>query len=265
MTARKRHLVPAGLRPGPSDEELERRFIVRQFVIGGIVTLFFAVYLPLYFIREPVRIGSKEKKFARDAVERGRLQWEPLGDPANLRALGCATCHGAEGEGGVRTFKGHTYAEPPITYIVARYKAAGRNDEDIRQLIRDAIERGRAGTPMPTWGLQYGGPLHSQQVDDLMAFIYSIQEEAPEVTTIDGKAIFQQNCAVCHGANAEGGIGPNLTVAFARLTEAEVAQTIVTGRLNTNRPSMPSWAFLGDDAVKALVQFLKSIQRVPVQ
>lgn len=262
---RKQSMVPPGLRPGPSDEELERRFFIRQLAIGGILTLFMAVFLPAYFLREPVRIHERLVEFSKESVLRGADEYAPTGDPNNLRAVGCATCHGLKGEGGVRQFQGHTYAEPPLQYIVARYLAAGRNEEEIKVLIRDAIERGRPGTPMPTWGLQFGGPLNAEQIDDLLAFIYSIQKVPAQSTSKNGKAIFQENCAICHGTDASGGIGPNLTVEFQRLTEDQVRQTIMEGRLNINRPSMPSWAFLGHDAVEALVNFLKSIQRVPVK
>lgn len=265
MRRRKASLIPSALRPGPSDEELERRFFVRMLAAGAALTIFFAIYLPAYLLREPYRLDQRTVGFAKQSVDRGRQMWEPPTDPANLRAVGCATCHGAEGEGGVRQFQGHTYAEPPLKYIVARYKAAGKNDLEIKQLIVDAIERGRPGTPMPTWGLLFGGPLNSEQVEDVVNFIYSIQEAAPATTLTDGAKLFDANCAVCHGADATGGVGPNLTVEFQRNTEEEVESIIRAGRLNVNRPSMPSWAYLGDDAVKALVQFLKSIQRVPVR
>ncbi len=265
MRRRTLSMVPPALRPGPSDEELERRFFIRMLAVGGLITTFFAIYLPAYFLREPIRLNQRARGFTDQAIERGRQMWEPAGDPGNLRAVGCATCHGAEGEGGVRQFQGHTFAEPPLKYIVARYKAAGKNDEEIKLIIRDAVERGRPGTPMPTWGLLFGGPLNAEQVDDVIAYVYYIQEPAPKATTTDGAALFQANCAVCHGEDATGGVGPNLTVEFQRNTEEMVGEIIRGGRINYNRPSMPSWAFLGDDAVDALVQFLKSIQRVPVR
>lgn len=265
MGRQKRSLVPIGLRPGPTDEELERRSIPRNLLAAAIIFLFFAVALPLYFVLEPGRLKDMETFFRTQAVTQGALYYAPTGDPENLTAVGCANCHGAAGEGGVRTYKGHSYAEPPLKYIVDRYKEAGRNEEEIKLLIRDAIERGRPGTPMPTWGLQYGGPLNIQQVDFLVAYIYSIQEPFPAERLTDGAGIFAKNCAICHGDRGEGGTGPNLQVAFQRLTADQVRQTIMEGRLNTNRPSMPAWAALGDQAVNALVEFLKSIQRVPVR
>jgi cbb3-type cytochrome c oxidase subunit III len=260
---RKSDVAPA-LRSGPSDEELERRVLERYLALGAVATIFMAVFLPLYWLREPTRIDIKAEKFREESVKRGKIVYEAPVPGAPHFSANCARCHGLNGEGTVQPFQEtKTYAEPPLRYIVARYKAAGRNDEDIRQLIRDAIERGRPGTLMPTWGLQFGGPLNAQQVEDLISFIYSIQEAPSPVTTADGRQLFEQNCAVCHGANARGGVGPDLTVAFSRLTRDDVAATIATGRLNVNRPSMPSWAFLGKPAIQALVNFLESIQRGP--
>jgi len=46
-----------------------------------------------------------------------------------------------------------------------------------------------------------------------------------------GKILFASNCAVCHGANAEGGIGPNLhgELNYGRTKEA-VHESITKGR-----------------------------------
>lgn len=277
---RRKAEIPPGLRPGPSDEDLERRIQVRYRFWGAIFTIFLALFLPVYWLREPTRLDEKKSAFFDRSVTRGSALFAPTGE--SLVAVGCANCHGAEGEGGVRTQvvegKTFTFAEPPLKYLAARYKAAGRNDEEIKQLVRDAIERGRPGTPMPTWGLQFGGPLNAQQVDDLITFIlapappkdseaapgedgYGLQASFGKVKDPDGAKLFADNCAICHGDQGEGGIGPNLQVELQRNSRNQVFQTIRGGRLNTNRPSMPAWAHLGNEAVRALVQFIESIQR----
>jgi mono/diheme cytochrome c family protein len=114
---------------------------------------------------------------------------------------------------------------------------------------------------MPTWALEFGGPLNSQAIDDLMNYLMSIQVVVPPITgAIDGEELFDANCAVCHGANASGGVGPNLTVEFQRNSQQQIMDIIKKGRLNIDRPSMPAWAHLGDDAITALVNFIRSIQ-----
>jgi mono/diheme cytochrome c family protein len=154
-----------------------------------------------------------------------------------------------------------TYAEPPLRLAVARYTAAGKTMEEVKQLIRDAIERGRPGTPMPTWGLSFGGPLNSQAIDDIINYILSIQVTVtPLQKPIDAAALFEENCAICHGKDGSGIIGPPLTIEFQRHSETEVQDIIKKGRLNFDRPSMPAWAHLGQDAINALASFIKSIQ-----
>lgn len=275
---RRKGEVPAGFRPGPSDSDLERRVLDRYIGWGAVATVFMAVFLPVYWLREPTRLSLKENQFLRESVKRGEELFGPAG--STLTALGCAECHGNGGVGGQRTFTivdrrtGQPlqvpYAEPPLRLAVARYTAAGRSPEDIRVLLRDAIERGRPGTPMPTWGLQFGGPLNSQAVDDLMNYIISLQVGvAPLQGPFNGRALFESNCAICHGADnsrtpqselATGGVGPNLTVEFQRNGERQIFDIIKRGRLNPDRPSMPAWGHFGDQAIQALVNFIRSIQ-----
>jgi len=262
LRGRRKARVPASMRPAPSDQELEQRVLTQYLAWGAAATMLMSLWLPLYWLREPTRLGEKEQLFVAQAVEQGE---EIYGE------FLCLTCHGEGGAGTTQlvTREGvkQQYAEPPLAFIYARYKAAGQNEEAITQLIYDAINRGRPGTPMPTWGAGFGGPLNTFQVDNLVEYIKSIQEPFPEPSETDGGALFRANCAVCHGPDADGlrngepTVGPNLTVALQRLSLDELRATIEHGRLNTNRPSMPAWAALGEEAIDALVQFVQSIQR----
>ena len=44
-----------------------------------------------------------------------------------------------------------------------------------REEVRYIITYGRPGSPMSAWGLDGGGPLNSQQIDTLLAYLESIQ------------------------------------------------------------------------------------------
>ena len=46
--------------------------------------------------------------------------------------------------------------------------------------VREILVYGRPGTPMPAWGTEGGGPLTSQQIDELIAYLYSIQISAED-------------------------------------------------------------------------------------
>lgn len=74
-----------------------------------------------------------------------------------------------------------------------------------------------------------------------------------------GKQLFASHCAMCHGAEAKGGIGPDLTAATYRYgkTEADIRQTITKGRPN----GMPAFGGqLSGNDIENLVGFVHSLQ-----
>ncbi|MES3021407.1 MAG: c-type cytochrome [Pseudomonadota bacterium] len=63
---------------------------------------------------------------------------------------------------------------------------------------------------------------------------------APVAQAADGAALFQQNCAACHGAKREGGVGPNLADATwlkVRPNKAAVAKFIAAGSPTAGMPA----------------------------
>lgn len=79
---------------------------------------------------------------------------------------------------------------------------------------------------------------------------------APSELTVGGQAIsdyFQGNCAVCHGGQREGLIGPALTVTALTQGDEFYIDTIRNGRPGT---AMPGFA-LPEDELQALVGWLK--------
>jgi mono/diheme cytochrome c family protein len=88
---------------------------------------------------------------------------------------------------------------------------------------------------------------------DLTQSRLSAQEEAQQVTSIErGYNIYQANCAQCHGANGEGGIGPTLNrqdKLFEHLSRAYLANILeVGGRYACGTPNsiMPVWSNTGN-------------------
>ncbi|CDQ39633.1 MULTISPECIES: cytochrome c550 [Virgibacillus] len=49
-------------------------------------------------------------------------------------------------------------------------------------------------------------------------------------TTDDPAAIFESNCASCHGADLSGGMGPDLTQVGSRLSQEEIQDVIINGK-----------------------------------
>jgi len=74
-----------------------------------------------------------------------------------------------------------------------------------------------------------------------------------------GKKEFAERCAACHGANAKGGIGPDLTrsvFTFGK-SEAALTETITKGRPG----GMPGFGSdLSHEKVEGLVQYVLSLK-----
>lgn len=165
--------LAANRKPYYDDEALEGPRLTRSLGIGLVLLAVSAVGLPLYWLAEPGRQSGAIETFDRTFVNRGARLFAPTGDGG----FNCAGCHGAEGVGGqappftlsdedggfVATV---TWRAPALNTVLLRF------DEDE---LREILVRGRPGTPMPAWGAEGGGPLTTQQIDELIAYLASIQ------------------------------------------------------------------------------------------
>ncbi|MEO5680359.1 MAG: cytochrome c [Acidimicrobiales bacterium] len=233
------HLMKAGAPPGSEielapnrkpyfdDDKLETKKLDAALGVALLLTAVSAVGLPAYWVRESGRQVGALKGFHERSVERGHSLFQPTDSPIEGAHFGCATCHGADGGGGVTKysitdFLGRTeqvtWAAPAVNTVAYRYSTAQ---------IRQTLVYGRAGSPMPAWGTKGGGPMNDQQIDDLVAFLEQPAEEkglkisneaAREQARqnaegdarrggridgsgepiIDGESLFNGNCARCH-------------------------------------------------------------------
>jgi mono/diheme cytochrome c family protein len=92
-------------------------------------------------------------------------------------------------------------------------------------------------------GLGVAGPLGAQESPALSASAASsdstVADAAPTAVAqapdaLKGKRAFQRYCAVCHGARGEGGLGPSLQGARARLGDEAIRH-----QLREPRATMP--------------------------
>lgn len=81
----------------------------------------------------------------------------------------------------------------------------------------------------------------------------------PAVKGIGVADFFKANCAVCHGQNRQGGVGPALTP--ARLTQPDevYANVIANGRPGTAMPAWRQTANLSDEDIQNLVTYIKTV------
>jgi cytochrome c oxidase cbb3-type subunit 3 len=128
-------------------------------------------------------------------------------DGAQLYAAHCAVCHGDKGSGGV----GIPLALPSFLESV----------DDA--FLRNTIRHGRPGRVMPAFPA-----LSDAQLNAIVRFIRGWSEKpepkfsyAPvKGNPSHGRALYAAYCAMCHGANGEGGKGTGVT--FSRRRELPI-------------------------------------------
>jgi len=206
-------------KPYLSDEELETKKLDLALVSGLVTLVIIGVALPLYWLGEPGR--------QQGYVDYSREQFTSRG--AGLYEESCSSCHGGGGLGGstdhtVTDDNGNfvaaiKWAAPPLTTTLYRF-----SEEEVRHVLN----YGRPPTPMQAWGEPGGGPLTSQQVDELIQYIQSIQLTPNEVQgeVLDGLVLqVREDVLAADGALRDRLEAANAAVAAAGADEsaAEVA------------------------------------------
>jgi len=158
------------------DDQLETRLLDRNLAWSLVTLTVVSLVLPLYWLMEPARQDNAAYGWVKRFERRGANSFEEA----------CVSCHGPGGVGGVASYTitdadGGFVAQvewkaPALTTVLSRF------DESE---VKNILDYGRPGTPMPAWGLPGGGPLTSQQVHQLIVYLRSIQlspdEAAAEV------------------------------------------------------------------------------------
>jgi len=240
--------LPTNFSRGDPDSVLEGSRL-QKAQIWTFVSLFIITgFLVVYFVVEPFREVAYTKKFLQASEDRGEVEFRPNTAEGQTGA-NCAQCHGPNGEGGFAATD-PAWPAPPLNNIFARYTL----DE-----ITRIVTMGRPGTPMPSWGIEFGGPLNDQKIEDIVNFVQTLQVgddehwELPEDVR-DGREVFEQKCAVCHGNDAQGqGLGqplptffaPDLTTEFYRLglkvkrveVELELRNRLLAERADRTEPT----------------------------
>ena len=174
--ARKAPDIPPGMRPGPSDDILERRQLEKIMGWAIVFTLVFAGNVALVWLLEPATNVDDEIELIARSAERGE-RWFEVTSEENPTGFGCARCHGEAGQGGqVIPFTDAAGEQvevtpPSLQDVCARLPIEGEGG------IRETIEQGRPGTPMPSWSVRFAGPMNDQQIQDLINNLVELNEK----------------------------------------------------------------------------------------
>lgn len=257
--------VPPAMRPGYSDEELERGVLERYMLWGLVLTVGLALFFPVYWLNESRRLNAETEGFFVEAVERGDEQYQ-----AN-----CAQCHSSNLAGGGAPSpyeSGEQWPAPALNNIATRY-ADNPNVTDVRDFIIQTLQRGRPGTPMPTWGAAYGGPMTDQQIEDITTFILANQvsevTEATAAADLSGQELYEGNCLKCHGQDLQGIVGPSLIGVTERHSRETILAILNRGLYIPTGAVMPPFGELAyqyegarydTDALNRIVDYLEQSQ-----
>jgi cytochrome c len=134
---------------------MERKIIAIVAMIAALALLFLG-----YGFREPARQVSAQEQQLDISIGRGINTFTTL----------CFPCHGEKGQGAVVPDVTPERLAPPLNRPDLR-----PTDSDERtkryDFIFKTIQRGRPGTPMPTWGQIDGGTLLDEQINELTLMI----------------------------------------------------------------------------------------------
>jgi len=234
----------------------------KRVILSVVLTLLSVVIFGAYVGFEPQRQAAAAQRQLREAVERG----------TPLYAGRCSGCHGAHGEGKVGpAIAGRSYLE-----------RRGLKEGDSSGLrlaeteMRKTIARGVPKSAMPAWAVEEGGSLNQEHVLEIASFLLYGEEKdwqkaaalaAPppaasqpspaaetDLAATGRQAYESKGCGACHGARAEGGVGP----ALAGFGEAEILRQV-----RTPRGSMPAFPLdrLSDEEVKAIAAYIDTLTK----
>src|ERR1700686_2261954 len=92
----------------------------------------------------------------------------------------------------------------------------------------------------------------------LVAVLFALPPPAPEASRVDtGHKVFQKTCSACHGTEAKGGRGPDLTTGHWKWgsSDAAILQNILSGIPGTQMAAFP----MPEDDARAVVAWLRSL------
>ena len=189
--------TPKNLQPYLSDDELENSRLTRVLGAAVVAAAVLAIALPVYYIGESRRQANAAEKFEEKDIEEGEHWYE---------FFSCIQCHGPDAGGGaadwVEARSGLTtaWSAPSLNDVLFRYSESE---------VEYWLNYGRSGSPMPPVGLVGGGAATTQEVEQLIAYLRSVQ-----ISQVDALAKVDQLVTQALGriANAEAAVSQLIRV-----------------------------------------------------
>jgi mono/diheme cytochrome c family protein len=219
-------------KPYLSDEELEGPKLDKSLTFALVMLAILALVLPFYWLAEP---GRQE-----GAVAAYNLSFEVQGENLYTTGAQCVNCHAAGGVGGSAAY---VLQDADGQFIAnANWKAPSLNDVLLRYSedeVRYVLNYGRPGSPMAAWGTPGGGPLTTQQVDNLIIYLRTLQRQSIDPIAIDEAADGDEELRAALQAEAD---------LAAQAVRDEVTRSIEAGEFETVGEAVFNLGFYSDYA-----------------
>lgn len=203
--------APPNLSPPLSDDEFENTKLTRVLRAALFGSILLAVAMPWYAINEPDRQAAAADRILEQDIDEGS-HWY------GIAGFQCAVCHGPSAGGGTVGFV------EPRSRVDASWKVPALNDIFFRygeDEVKHWIVFGRAGTPMPANGLDGGGAMSVQEVDQVIAYLQSIQISQEDAFAQAESATTFAIAAIEGGATATASLIADQEAKIALVVDAE--------------------------------------------
>ena len=216
----------------------------RKLLFGVLLIVETFLLMIAYAANEPGRQEAAAAQQHEFLIERGAHSYVSL----------CMSCHGLDGRGFLEGEPG-VYIGRPLNTGAFQIEDTPDNEEAFREtqaLLYRTIQNGREDTPMVGWGLENGGPLNYEMINELVALIMSGEWEmvqhfaeaeqlaTPTAQPVEseeelGKVLVVSVCGACHsisGTDATGIAAPALD---------GIASRQIAGVLPFSRDNVVRW------------------------
>ncbi len=222
----------------PEQQELEAS--TRRWMLAGLILMgLFVLAFPIFRFYEPAQRADARSDQSAFLAAQG----------AELYEGSCSSCHGVEGTGAI------------APAIGAKEFLESVDDEQIRQIITVGVP----GSEMVSYSNDLGGPMTSQEINAVTAYLRSLEEDAVskpnwrtplEDENLTVAELYVLACSRCHGVDRSGeeDLAPDISeTSFAQ----EESFEFWVSRISDGYKAMPRFGrILTEEQIFDLVVYL---------
>ncbi|HEX4904401.1 MAG TPA: c-type cytochrome [Acidimicrobiales bacterium] len=216
------------------DEELEGPRLEKVLLWGVLSLMVIGVGLPLYWVTEPNRQAGAVDYFDDRLSGKTYHHGQPVGGGALFAVtaeggFNCAGCHGGDAATGGQKVP-YTLTDPVTGDLrQVQWEAPALDTATLRysdESLKDILVYGRPFSPMPAWGIEGGGPMNDQQIDNLIKYLHRIEISRDEARARNDAATFDERARLAGLDDDLADLGKELAKAESDADKADIQEQI---------------------------------------